>query len=247
MSNLSLFEEDLIGEIGVGGALLDNEEGATEIADPYVTTPVHVEELNKNYAHFMNTPVVDGQPLTIGQVKCAVYLLLDADRQPLYVGQTWESLSGRTGRHITGQRSDAVAKQLLDPMEVVYIQVWLLPQYQDNPTKALAHLNALEFMVWRAAILKSNFGFVFNEKRPKKPAKEFDAPKPRTTQLLSDEVQRIVLQPNLRNARNADNIAALARIQAQRDVDPYYCELLALKLERLTHLVKVNNRKRSVA
>ena len=47
-----------------------------------------------------------------------VYAFYDYDKEPIYVGQTWETFGDRIGRHLTGQRSDVVANRLLDPFEV---------------------------------------------------------------------------------------------------------------------------------
>ena len=47
------------------------------------------------------------------------------------MGQTKEKVSGRIGRHLTNQRTDAVAMSVLDPFEVYDIEVHPLPQYQD--------------------------------------------------------------------------------------------------------------------
>lgn len=43
---------------------------------------------------------------------CGVYAFYDYDGEPIYVGQTKEGLRTRVGRHLTGQRSDAVAMQI---------------------------------------------------------------------------------------------------------------------------------------
>ncbi|MDE3051298.1 MAG: GIY-YIG nuclease family protein, partial [Nitrospirota bacterium] len=53
-----------------------------------------------------------------------MYAFYDYDGEPIYVGQTEEKLSGRVSRHLTNQRTDAVAMNVLDPFEVAYIEVW---------------------------------------------------------------------------------------------------------------------------
>ncbi|RZT77195.1 hypothetical protein EV382_0338 [Micromonospora violae] len=55
---------------------------------------------------------------TIGKAKAGIYAFYDYDEEPIYVGQTAEGFGVRLGRHLTGQRSDAVAKYVLDPFEV---------------------------------------------------------------------------------------------------------------------------------
>ncbi len=56
--------------------------------------------------------------------KCGVYAFYDFDGEPIYVGQTREQLRTRLRRHMTNQRTDAVAMRVLDPLEVADIEVW---------------------------------------------------------------------------------------------------------------------------
>lgn len=53
-----------------------------------------------------------------------MYAFFDYDGEPIYVGQTIEVLRGRVGRHLTGRRLDAVGKFVLDPFEVLELEVW---------------------------------------------------------------------------------------------------------------------------
>ena len=48
------------------------------------------------------------------------------DGEPIYVGQTNERLRTRIRRHLTNQRTDAVAMSVLDPFEVAEIEIWPL-------------------------------------------------------------------------------------------------------------------------
>lgn len=63
-------------------------------------------------------------PISVGAVKWGVYAFFDYDGEPIYVGQTRESLATRIRRHLTNQRTDAVAMSVLDPFEVKTIKVW---------------------------------------------------------------------------------------------------------------------------
>src|SRR5687768_466270 len=54
------------------------------------------------------------------------YVFFNYDGEPIYVGQSQESIGGRVGRHLTNQRTDAVAMNVLDPFEVASIEVYLL-------------------------------------------------------------------------------------------------------------------------
>jgi hypothetical protein len=65
----------------------------------------------------------------LGNYKFGVYAFFDYDGEPIYVGQTNERLRTRIRRHLTNQRTDAVAMKVLDPFEVYEIEVWPLPQY----------------------------------------------------------------------------------------------------------------------
>ena len=50
----------------------------------------------------------------IGNFRYGVYAFFDYDGEPIYVGQTNEQLRVRIRRHLTNQRTDAVAMKVLD-------------------------------------------------------------------------------------------------------------------------------------
>ena len=105
------------------------------------------------------------------------YAFFDYDGEPIYVGQTNEMVRTRIRRHLTNQRTDAVAMSGLDQFEVFTIKVWPLPEYQDVSKKkdpngwkaAKQHLNALERAVHDKAIADSTFNAILNEKDPVAP------------------------------------------------------------------------------
>ena len=116
--------------------------------------PFETAELRLGLTKFMALDFVDPdttESRKIGSFRWGVYAFFDYDGEPIYVGQTKESVSGRVGRHLTGQRTDAVAKSVLDPLEVKEIQIWPLPQFQNVSQRkmpaehkhAAQHLNAL--------------------------------------------------------------------------------------------------------
>lgn len=72
----------------------------------------------------------------IGNWTCGVYTFYDYDDKPIYVGQTSERLRTRIRRHLTNQRTDAVAMSVLDPFEVFKIEVWPLVEYALAPVLA---------------------------------------------------------------------------------------------------------------
>ncbi len=61
---------------------------------------------------------------------------------------------------------------VLDPVEVCYVEVWPLPHYQDlkkgdaRAGSAKAHLDALEYTIFRKCIEQSVFKAILNEKDP---------------------------------------------------------------------------------
>src|SRR5690242_11381227 len=68
----------------------------------------------------------DDQGRTVADAKFGVYAFYDYDGEPIYVGQTHEKLRVRIPRHLTNQRTDAVAMNVLDPFEVLEIEMWPL-------------------------------------------------------------------------------------------------------------------------
>src|SRR5271166_5444687 len=114
--------------------------------------------------------------MKLGNAKWGVYAFYDYDGEPIYVGQTSESLRQRIGRHLTNQRTDAVAMNVLDPFEVAEIEVWpcwdLVAEganlgkkaRAESIAKAKTHLNSVEFTVFAKVLGLSSFGAILNEK-----------------------------------------------------------------------------------
>lgn len=223
-----------------------------EVADiATAEPPQETIELRNGLNRFISQPLssfMDDPPLTkkgrsisVGAVKWGVYAFFDYDGEPIYVGQTRESVGGRMGRHLTNQRTDAVAMSVLDPFEVCTVSVWLLPQYQDvkgDPKRVEAarnaadHLNALERTVFLDLVSKSAFGAILNEKDPPDVA-PCDLPEPIEGQIVSDPIRKLRQHPDVRIARRAQTIARLAQIIAGRDVKLGLRRALATQAERL--------------
>src|SRR6185437_13860359 len=132
-------------------------------------------ELRKSLKAFFKLPYTDettGKTRAIGSFKWGVYIFYDYDGEPIYVGQTKEKISGRIGRHLTNQRTDAVAMSILDPFEVYEIEVYPLPQFEEVNARHLdfnyakSVLDALEFAVHGRAVRESKFHAILNEKDP---------------------------------------------------------------------------------
>src|SRR5437773_11267359 len=99
----------------------------------------------------------------IGNAKYGAYAFYDYDGEPIYVGQTEEMVRSRIGRHLTNQRTDAVAMNVLDPFEVAEIEVW--PLYPEDVQGDIGKiLNRIEYTVFQKVLKESSFGAVLNEK-----------------------------------------------------------------------------------
>ena len=187
--------------------------------------PFEVASLRANVAEFFKRSETVGRTkINIGQIRWAVYAFFDYDGEPIYVGQTKEGVSVRVGRHLTGQRSDAVAKSVLDPFEVRSIHVFPLIQFQlvsDKKTpeykQAKKHLDNLEFVVYQQLKLRSKFHAVLNEAIPKK-GETVAVPHALTAVLVSDEVFKLRSNRDTRAARRAQTIASLSKSISEREV-----------------------------
>lgn len=206
--------------------------------------PFETEELRNKLEEFLNFAWKD--PIThkskkIGSYKWGIYAFFDYDEEPIYVGQTNEKLSTRIRRHLTNQRSDAVAMSVLDPYEVCYIQVWPVPELEGKPAspenKAL--LSALEYAAYQHVLTASTFGAVLNEKEPAEPAVKH--PLPELTyrmRVVSDAVSKLRDHPDLRIARRAMTLARLAKVIAERKVQKGLRTTLLTQARRLTSLAE---------
>lgn len=185
-----------------------------------------------------------GKSITVGAVKWGVYAFLDYDREPIYVGQTRESLGSRIGRHLTNQRTDAVAMSVLDPYEVCFVRVWPLPEYQTvkgDPKRVVAareaadHLNSVERTVFLDLIEQSRFHEILNEKDPPLVAR-CALPGLIEGQIVADHVRAVRQHPDTRIARRAQTIARLAQIIAGREVAGGLRRALVTQADRLAWL-----------
>lgn len=210
--------------------------------------PQETLELVRGLRAFTNQPLdrflpdvprtANGRSITLGAVRWGVYAFFDYDGEPIYVGQTRERLGGRISRHLTNQRTDAVAMAVLDPFEVLSIRLWPLPQYQSSDAKdaaAVQHLNALERAVFLELVAASRFGRILNEKDPPVSA-PCVMPQPITGEIVSDAVRQVRQHPDTRIARRAQTIARLAQIVAGRDVNVGLRRTLVTQADRLAWL-----------
>lgn len=216
--------------------------------------PQETIDLRKGLARFINQPLSEyrseypltktGKSISVGAVKWGVYAFFDYDEEPIYVGQTRESLGSRIGRHLTNQRTDAVAMAVLDPYEVMSVRVWPLPEYQEvkgDPKKvgsaaeAAAHLNRLERAVFDALVKASKFGRMLNEKDP--PLVDVcELPESIEGVIIPPDVLGLREHPDIRIARRAQTIARLAQIISGRDVKAGLRRALATQADRIAYL-----------
>src|SRR3982751_1883958 len=117
--------------------------------------PEDVAAIRKEIRQFLNRTTADGRK--IRNAKFGVYAFYDYDGEPIYVGQTNEMLRSRIGRHLTNQRTDAVAMNVLDPFEVAEIEVWPLWDRQNKNSgdaESKLMLNSAEYTVFHLVLRK---------------------------------------------------------------------------------------------
>ena len=178
----------------------------------------------------------DGNP--IGSAKYGVYAFYDYDGEPIYVGQTQEKLGARIGRHLTNQRTDAVAMKVLDPFEVAEIEMWPFYKLIGKSSGVItATLNKAEFTVYTHAIAQSSFKAVLNEKLIGH-TNLITLPKSVRKKIVPDDVFAVRKHPDTRIARRAGTIAELARVISERNVSPGLRKTLVTQAQRLEHLAE---------
>lgn len=219
--------------------------GTPAASDETTAPPFETRDLRRLLADFLNQRIIDSVtklPQRVGDYRWGVYAFFDYDGEPIYVGQTNEKLRTRIRRHLTNQRTDAVAMNVLDPFEVFEVAVWPLPQYQNvgpGDRKAKAHLDALEHAVFNEALRNSKFGAVLNEKDPPTPSKKITPGKPMARgRIVSDEVKEIRSHPDTRIARRAATLARLAQVISERQVRPGLRRVLLTQAKRLQWLAE---------
>jgi hypothetical protein len=215
----------------------------TKRPDDTNVPPFETEDLRANLAAFLDADFDDpsGATTRVGNYKWGVYAFFDYDGEPIYVGQTNEMLRTRIRRHLTNQRTDAVAMSVLDPFEVYEIEVWPLPQFQVTPGKdpaARQHLDALERIITRQAVAESKFKAILNEKDPPPGALDVDPPPSHRGRIVSDRVFELRSHPDFRIARRALIISRLAQVISERKVQGGLRRVLLTQAKRLQWLAE---------
>ena len=195
--------------------------------------PEEVTALYEGVLNALNTDYGDGR--RVGDCQCGVYLFYDYDGEPIYVGQTVDKLRGRIRRHLTNQRTDAVAMSVLDPFEVAEIEMW--PFWELTKATAKEPLMRAEYTIYLSALKQSTFSVVLNEKDIK-PADHIELPKSIRVSVLPADLRRKREHPDIRLARRARTIANLARVISERSVRPGIRRTLWAQARRLEHLAR---------
>lgn len=192
-------------------------------ATPIESLPAEdVRQFRTELKTFMES--LDDEGRKIGTAKYGIYAFYDYDGEPIYVGQTSEKLSGRVGRHLTNQRTDAVAMRVLDPLEVAEVEVWPLWQFDEMARRATTKeekkklarlLDAYEYSAYLKAIEDSRFKAILNEKIP--PASDPVPLPPSFRASLVTELHRVERgHADIRIARRAETVSRLADVVRER-------------------------------
>jgi hypothetical protein len=212
----------------------DTEPTPRTTADP-LGPPADVLAIRKEIDAFFKS-VTDGGK-KIGSHKWGIYVFFDYDGEPIYVGQTYEGLGSRIGRHLTNQRTDAVAMNVLDPFEVCEIRVWPLDVSAIPEDQRLDYLDRAEFTVFRKVIAESKLGAILNEKPPR-PTQIIDLPKSYERRIIPVDIFPHRKHPDIRIARRAATIASLARRISERSVKRGLRATLLTQAKRLERLAE---------
>ena len=197
--------------------------------------PDDVAAIRREISNFLNT--FDANKRRIGNAQYGVYAFYDYDGEPIYVGQTRERLRTRIRRHLTNQRTDAVAMNVLDPFEVAEIEIW--PIYPgDLPNQKIANLlHATEYTVFEKVLRESQLKAVLNEKDiPAVPL--VPLPESFRRRIIPESIYEHRRHADVRIARRANTIAALARVISERDVSKGLRRTLLTQARRLERLVR---------
>ncbi|WP_051461602.1 GIY-YIG nuclease family protein [Tomitella biformata] len=207
--------------------------------------PRAVQMIRAKLAEVMARPDPESPGQPIGEA-VGIYAYFDYDGEPIYVGQTSSKFRDRVGRHLTGQRSDAVAKFILDPFEVADIAMWSIPQVAAlrdpvNSAKAAsiaqkrAVLEAYEYTVYKRLEAESRFGAVLNEAAIR-PHKLMALPQSVRGRIIPDELWDDRAHSDIRIARRAATISRLSQMISERAVSAGMRRTLLLQAKRLAWL-----------
>jgi hypothetical protein len=183
---------------------------------------------------FLSSLGVDGK--SIGSAR-GVYVFYDYFGEPIYVGQSEESLGARIGRHLTNQRTDAVAMRVLDPQEVAEIEVWPFDFSGKTDAEVRQTLAKAEYTVFKMVYNASKLKAVLNEKDIPVTA-ECALPPSYRGRIVPEPTHTHRKHPDIRIARRAAQAAELAKIVTERKVSKGLRRTLYQQARRLESLSK---------
>lgn len=184
---------------------------------------------------FLN--LTDERGRRVNDCKHGIYVFYDYDGEPIYVGQTREQLRVRIRRHLTNQRTDAVAMSVLDPFEVSEIEVWPFWELEGGGANAIEILNRAEYTVAKMVVERSKYGAILNEKMPQ-PMETIDLPPSYGRRIIPDDLYEIRSHTDVRIARRANTLAQLAKVVSERNVSIGLRRVLVVQARRLETLAR---------
>jgi hypothetical protein len=196
--------------------------------------PPDVAAIRAEIRRFLDQPDADGRKIGGGK---GVYVFYDYDGEPIYVGQTKESIRSRIGRHLTNQRTDAVAMNVLDAFEVAEIEVWPIYFGKKKKTEAKRLLGEAEYTVFQKVLKASRLKAVLNEKDIPK-TDRVELPPSFRGPIIPSDLYKLRKHPDTRIARRASTIANLARVIAERSVSKGLRRTLLTQAKRLALLAE---------
>lgn len=202
-----------------------------------------VQRFRRNLSAFLSERDEAGRQWS--DARWGVYAFYDYDGEPIYVGQTKEQLRVRVQRHLTNQRTDAVAMRILDLFEVAEVEIWPLWELEDTPSKrddperfiaAAKQLDATEYTTYLEAIAGSRFKAILNEKIPPRSAR-VPLPKSLRRTLVDDVTRAERGHRDIRIARRAETISRLAAVARERgEVSDGLRRVLVIQAVRLAFI-----------
>lgn len=132
---------------------------------------------------------------------------------------------------------------VLDPFEVARVSVWLLEPFawmtkaevKANLASIGPELNRAEYTLYVKVIEESSFKAVLNEKPPSK-TELITLPIPHIGDIIPPDIFPARKHPDVRIARRASTIAALARVISERKVTKWLRTTLLTQARRLERL-----------
>src|SRR6266536_2188243 len=207
-----------------------------KLLSPDSIVPHDVAAIRREISQFLNQ--TDPRNRIIGNAQYGVYAFYDYDGEPIYVGQTREKLRARIGRHLTNQRTDAVAMNVLDPFEVAEIEVWpIYFEKKKSKVEAKRLLGEAEYTVFQKVLAASRLRAVLNEKDIPK-TQRVELPQSFRGPIIPPELYKIRKHADTRIARRASTIANLARVIAERSVSKGLRRTLLTQAKRLALLAE---------